>query len=143
MFLFEWPCWWKLTWFKRSDIFGHFHKIDNVMLRRREWMYYICRCVKRLKFYVKFWWQILMSNSKIQVGKTAAHHVFTENQTRFPNLLCYITKQIILTEKTQLASIWFFQWFLICFMFFRENLKIHKNLSYDCENKYVINKVFI
>ena len=64
-----------------------------------------------------------MSNSKIQVGKTAAHHVFTENQTRFPNLLCYIKKQIILTEKTQLASIWFFQWFLICFMFFRENVK--------------------
>ena len=51
IFLFEWPCWWKLAWFKRSDIFT---KLDRIMFKKRV----LFRCVKRLNFYVKFWCQI-------------------------------------------------------------------------------------
>ena len=38
--------------------------------------------------------------SKLTKLLLTARHVFTENQTRFPNLFCIYTKQIILTKKT-------------------------------------------
>ena len=60
-----------------------------------------------------------MSNSKIQVDETTARHVFTENQTRFPNSIrTYVRKQIILTKKNQMDPNASFNdfWFILSFL---------------------------